>query len=147
MVRQTEGRLSREAVAEGALALADAEGLEAVTIRRLAQELGVTPMALYWHFKNKDELLSGVAGRIWSKIDGTRDATLVPLAQFRALLSSLLAVLRTHRAAASLLVSPYGKQNEESFQTTETALAILTDLGFPLDQASAICLHGLRTAV
>jgi AcrR family transcriptional regulator len=36
-------------VVEGALALADAEGLEAVTIRRLARGLGVTPMALYWH--------------------------------------------------------------------------------------------------
>ena len=45
-----------------AIALADAEGLDALTIRRLAQELGVTPMALYWHFRNKEELLAG-AGR------------------------------------------------------------------------------------
>src|SRR5437764_948761 len=56
MARQAEGRLSREAVAEGALALADAEGLEAVTIRRLAQDLGVTPRALYWHLKNQEGL-------------------------------------------------------------------------------------------
>jgi AcrR family transcriptional regulator len=142
-----EGKLSREAVAEGALALADAEGLEAVTIRRLATELGVTPMALYWHFKNKDELLSGVAGRIWDKVDSARNRTLPPLEEFRALLTSLLEVLRAHRAAVSLLMSPYGKQNEESFRTTETALEILHELGFPRDQAAAICIHGLRTAI
>ena len=46
-----------------ALALADAGGLDALTIRRLAQELGVTPMALYWHFRSKDELLVGLATR------------------------------------------------------------------------------------
>ncbi|MFL5761300.1 MAG: TetR/AcrR family transcriptional regulator [Thermomicrobiales bacterium] len=40
-----------------ALAIADSEGLQAVTIRRVAKELGVTPMALYWHFKDKNELL------------------------------------------------------------------------------------------
>ena len=49
-------RLSKEVVVECGLALADAEGLEALTIRRLATELGVTPMALYWHFRNKEEL-------------------------------------------------------------------------------------------
>ena len=49
--------LTPRTVVEGALALAEAEGLGAVTIRRLAKELGVTPMALYWHFRSKDELL------------------------------------------------------------------------------------------
>lgn len=49
--------LSREIVVKRAIAIADAEGLQAVTIRRVAKELGVTPMALYWHFKDKNELL------------------------------------------------------------------------------------------
>ena len=59
-------RLTKAAVAERALRLGDEHGLEAVTIRRLAQELGVTPMALYWHFKNKDELLETVFETGWS---------------------------------------------------------------------------------
>src|SRR5437763_5942986 len=46
----TRPSLSREVVADRALALADTDGIDAVTIRRLATELGVTPMALYWHF-------------------------------------------------------------------------------------------------
>ena len=40
-------RLSRDTIVDGAIALADAEGLDAVTIRRLAEDHGVTPMALY----------------------------------------------------------------------------------------------------
>ena len=46
---------------------ADADGLEAVTIRRLAQDLGVTPMALYWHFADKDALLLAIAERLWDE--------------------------------------------------------------------------------
>src|SRR5215472_898193 len=62
-------RLTRAAVVDRALRLADADGLEALTIRKLAAELGVTPMALYWHFRSKDELLEGLAERVWSEID------------------------------------------------------------------------------
>ena len=57
-------RLSREMIVRGALALADAEGLEAVTIRRLAQEHGVTPMALYRHFREKEDLIDAVVDRL-----------------------------------------------------------------------------------
>ena len=57
----TRVRLSRETIVASAVALADAEGLEAVTIRRLAQEHGVTPMAMYWHFSDKDSLLDAPA--------------------------------------------------------------------------------------
>ena len=52
--------LTRESVIEVALTLADADGLDSVTIRRLAQHFSVTPMALYWHVKNKDELLQAM---------------------------------------------------------------------------------------
>jgi len=65
-------RLSRAAVAEHALKLADAEGLNSVTVRRLAQDLGVTPMALYWHFKNKDELMLGIVDHALSRVRATR---------------------------------------------------------------------------
>src|SRR6266851_2792013 len=52
-------RLSKRTVTESALKLADADGLDALTIRKLAQHLGVTPMALYWHFRSKEDLLEG----------------------------------------------------------------------------------------
>src|SRR5262245_34453358 len=62
-------RLTRQTVVDRGLRLADADGLEALTIRKLATELGVTPMALYWHFRSKDELLEGLAEQVWAAID------------------------------------------------------------------------------
>src|ERR1700751_6372289 len=61
-------RLSKRAVGDRALKLADTDGLDALTIRKLAQDLGVTPMALYWHFRSKDDLLEGMAGQVWGEI-------------------------------------------------------------------------------
>jgi TetR/AcrR family transcriptional regulator, tetracycline repressor protein len=56
--------LSRDKIVEAALDLIDHNGAGAVTMRGLAQVLGVTPMALYNHFGNKDELLRGVAEHV-----------------------------------------------------------------------------------
>ncbi|HVT67796.1 MAG TPA: TetR family transcriptional regulator, partial [Trebonia sp.] len=96
-------RLTRAAVTERALALADASGLDGLTIRKLAADLGVTPMALYWHFRSKEELLDGLAERVWSEIDISVDRTAPWPDQLRKLLTSLLAVLRAHPAATQLL--------------------------------------------
>src|SRR5947209_14202358 len=62
-------RLSKRTVTESALKLADADGLDALTIRKLAQHLGVTPMALYWHFPSKEELLESVAEQVWGETE------------------------------------------------------------------------------
>jgi AcrR family transcriptional regulator len=51
-------RLSREKIAAAALAIADAEGFEAVSMRRLAQELKVGTMSLYYYVKTKDDLIA-----------------------------------------------------------------------------------------
>jgi AcrR family transcriptional regulator len=52
--------LSRERVLRAAVSLADEAGIDAVSMRKLAQELGVVPMALYKHVANKDQLLDGM---------------------------------------------------------------------------------------
>jgi AcrR family transcriptional regulator len=51
-------QLSREKIAAAALAIADAEGFEAVSMRRLAQELNVGTMSLYYYVKTKDDLIA-----------------------------------------------------------------------------------------
>ncbi|WP_370356956.1 TetR/AcrR family transcriptional regulator [Catenulispora sp. EB89] len=55
--RGTRTSLSHERIAEAAIALADAEGLDAVSMRKLAESLGVATMALYRYVNSKDELL------------------------------------------------------------------------------------------
>jgi AcrR family transcriptional regulator len=52
--------LSRERVLRAAIGLADASGIEALTMRRLAKELGVEAMTLYYYVANKDEILTGI---------------------------------------------------------------------------------------
>jgi AcrR family transcriptional regulator len=61
-------RLSRARVLEAAVALADRIGLEAFSMRGLAQELGVVPMALYKHFANKDDLLDGMVDVVFGEM-------------------------------------------------------------------------------
>ena len=61
--------LSREVVLRTAVALADHAGIETVSMRSLAQELGVVPMALYKHVTNKEELLDGMVDVIVAEID------------------------------------------------------------------------------
>jgi AcrR family transcriptional regulator len=61
--------LSRERVLEAAVALADRDGVDALSMRKLANELGVVPMALYKHVANKDELLDGMIDAVVDEID------------------------------------------------------------------------------
>ena len=66
--------LNREAVLDAAVALADAEGLEKLSMRRLAGELGVEAMSLYNHVKGKRDLLEGIVDKVWAEVDLAADA-------------------------------------------------------------------------
>src|SRR5215813_6541989 len=68
-VRAKRRGLTRRAIVERALELGDAEGLDAVSLRRLATELGVTPMALYRHVKDKQDLVNAMYEAIVEEFD------------------------------------------------------------------------------
>src|SRR6516225_5792829 len=133
-------------VVYGALKLADADGLEALTIRKLAQHLGVTPMALYWHFRNKEDLLEAVSERIWGEIDVHVDASAPWWAQLQAGLESLLRVLRAHPSAPQLLLE-HEKRNEAALRATEATLEILLGAGFDPQYATEIARSTLWTGI
>src|SRR6266481_8370899 len=61
--------LTRERILQTGLQLIDQQGLEAFTMRKLAQELGVDPMSIYRHVENKDALLDGVAEVLWGEVE------------------------------------------------------------------------------
>jgi AcrR family transcriptional regulator len=69
MARPRKPLLSRERIVATALALVDAEGLQAVSTRRLAAELGVSGPSLYNHFRTKDEILDAVADTVIAQVD------------------------------------------------------------------------------
>jgi TetR/AcrR family transcriptional regulator, tetracycline repressor protein len=139
-------RLSKRAVVERALKMADADGLDALTIRKLAQDLGVTPMALYWHFRSKDDLLEGMAEQVWDEIDVSVDPSIPWWVQLQGGLESLLKVLRAHPAAAQL-VQEHEKQNPAALRATEAALEILGRAGFAPEEAAEIARSTLWTGI
>jgi AcrR family transcriptional regulator len=72
MAKQTDAPrtpLSKERVLRAALELADAEGIEALSMRRLAKELGVEAMSLYNHVKNKDDLVDAMVDLVVREIE------------------------------------------------------------------------------
>jgi AcrR family transcriptional regulator len=66
---EPRNRLSRERVLRAAMAHADEGGLEAVTMRKVAEELEVAPMALYRHVANRDDLVDGMVDIVFSEIE------------------------------------------------------------------------------
>jgi len=62
-------RLNRDRVLRAAVALADKAGIEALSMRNLAEELGVVPMALYKHVAGKEELLDGMIDIVIGEVD------------------------------------------------------------------------------
>ena len=66
--RTRDRRLTEEEVIETALRLVEAEGTDRLSMRRLADELGVTPMAIYHYVKSKEELLLRVSGAVLAQI-------------------------------------------------------------------------------
>ncbi len=87
--------LSRDTIVAGAVALADAEGIRAITMRKLAHHLGYEVMSLYNHVANKRELLTlmvdGVAGEVERPAEGAE-----PMAAVRQIAKALRAALVAH---------------------------------------------------
>jgi TetR/AcrR family transcriptional regulator, tetracycline repressor protein len=138
-------RLTRDAILDRALAVADGEGLDAVSVRRLARELGVTPMALYWHFDGKGALLHALGDRLLGGLDLTVDERAPWPEQLRALVVSLTAVLRAHPSAAALIGSLPTTASEHALQATEVTLDILRRAGFSPEEATHITHQIVRT--
>jgi AcrR family transcriptional regulator len=99
--------LSRDRVMRAAIDLADAGGIESLTMRRLAQELGVEAMTLYYHVANKDEILNGLVDMVVGEME------LPPAGadwkrSLRTAAISAYEVLVRHPWAASLVLSGPG---------------------------------------
>ncbi|MFC6017598.1 TetR/AcrR family transcriptional regulator [Plantactinospora solaniradicis] len=130
-------RLDPDKIAESALAIADAEGLSTVTVRRLAQHHDVTPMALYRHFRDKDELLDAVAERLFAAVVLPEPSDAPWHEQMQDLLAAILAALSPHPNAAGLTLHRIFA-SEPGLTVAERALALLAEAGFSADQAAEI---------
>ncbi|WP_192772151.1 TetR/AcrR family transcriptional regulator [Plantactinospora soyae] len=130
-------RLDPDKIAESALAIADAEGMSAVTLRRLAQHHDVTPMALYRHFRDKDELLDAVAERLLAAVVLPEPSDAPWHEQIRDLLAAILAALSPHPNAAGLTLHRIFA-SEPGLTLAERTFALLAEAGFSADQTAEI---------
>src|SRR6186713_1628213 len=96
--------LSKDRVLAAAVELADRDGLEALSMRRLGAELGVEAMALYRHVGNKDELIDGMVDVVVSEIDPPANGPDWKSVMRDRILSARRALLR-HRWASEAIVS------------------------------------------
>jgi TetR/AcrR family tetracycline transcriptional repressor len=133
----TKTRLSPDVIVAAAVSLADAEGLEAVTVRRLAQEHGVTPMAMYWHFNDKDALLDGIAEYLVAAVKLPEPTDEPWDVRLRDILEAFLAAIRPHPNVAGLALKRI-LASEPGLVLAERALGLLREAGFAPEQSAEI---------
>jgi AcrR family transcriptional regulator len=126
--------LSRPRVVRAALHLVDEKGLAALTMRALATELDVSPMALYNHVRDKDELVDLMVDLMLGEVD-TSASDGDWLAQLRALVRSYHQALASHHQLARVYssrvrIGPHG------LLIMERVLGLLLQGGFPPSEAS-----------
>jgi len=135
-------RLSRDRVLEAALEYVDTRGLDALSMHKLGDALGVRGMSLYGHVANKDDLLNGVGDLLWAKVArpladrGSWQAIAAVLAH------GLRETVRAHPEAAQLMVSGQ-VLHEHALLAAETYRDALVDAGLPDGLAKSF----LRTIV
>jgi AcrR family transcriptional regulator len=125
--------LSRDRVLSAAVRLADESGLESLSMRKLADEFGVVPMALYKHVANKDDMLDGMTDIFFSEIEPpSRDADWKMAMRQRAI--STREVLTRHRWAIGLTDSRM-KPGPVNLRHHDSVIGCLREAGFSIEMA------------
>jgi AcrR family transcriptional regulator len=127
-------RLSRDLVLSAALKVVDGEGLAALTMRRLGQQLGRDPMSLYRYAKNRDELLDGVSELVLGELP-INSADPDWQAQLRRIAHNFRELALRHPNVVPLLVTrplatPLGLRPLGTLRPLEQILSLLIGAGF-----------------
>lgn len=126
-------RLSTDRVLEAAVALADREGPEALTVRRLADDLQVHATSLYNHVPSKEAILDGVVERLLAEADLPADVEAWQ-AWVREMAVAMRGLARAH-PGAFLVLTRRAADNPAAFRFSEVGLAAFERGGFPLRRA------------
>lgn len=144
MAGRTQGQragLTRQAILDAALRLADREGLKALSMRRLGAELGVEAMTLYHHIPNKDALLDGLVEQVVTLAEAPRFGQGRWRDVLRDYARTLLDTLLAHPAVLPL-VATRPATTPANLRMVEATLEALCRAGFTPDEALAV-VHSL----
>jgi len=135
-------RVSRDLIVETALKISDSSaGLEAVTLRGIANKLGIGTMTLYGHFQSKDEILDAMADRVMSGIDLPKVDNETPTEALLAVGGALRALMAEHPSVSWLLSSRVTRSQASMKSAWENVLQRLVNAGIP--QETAVRCYGL----
>jgi AcrR family transcriptional regulator len=126
-------QISREEVLQASLAIADAGGLDAVTMQAVARRLGVTPMALYRHVASKADLLDALVEGLLTEFSPPA-GDLPPVERLRAIGRSIREVARRHPSLFPLLLQRPAV-TPESRRVRDSVCAALEEAGLGAAQA------------
>ena len=123
--------LTKERILGTAVALADEEGVDSLSMRRIAQELGVVPMALYKHVANKDELLDGMIDVVVGEIDPPLEGPDWRTTMRERILSARRALLR--HTWASRVIESRGEPTPTVIGYLDSMMGVFLAGGFSVD--------------
>ncbi|WP_052441624.1 TetR/AcrR family transcriptional regulator [Streptacidiphilus anmyonensis] len=126
--KRSGSQLTPEAIVQASLRIAARGSADAFTVRRLGEELGADPTAVYRHFRDKDELLLEVADRTLGEVLDSIPPGLGWQDRIRALADGSLAVALKYPAVASAMASRTTRRANE-FRVVELILGAVTEAG------------------
>lgn len=129
--------LTRDGLVARAIEIGTAEGLEAVTLRRLAQELGVTPMALYRHVRDKQDLINAMTEAVLEGIDTTAGVRpgMIWTERWRVTIDNYKKEIDARPLALPLSIAYSGDGPPSFWRVLENLLSIALDAGFERREA------------
>ena len=144
--RAQDSPVSRDKVLDAAMDIVEREGVEGLTMRRLASDLGVAPTAIYWHVGNRHELLGELVDRIIEDVGAVTPTGRTPTSR----IVSIARALREHLLARPHLVGLVNEHGRTAvmFLPAQSALAReLSSAGLPAKQAALALRSVLFTVV
>jgi AcrR family transcriptional regulator len=129
--RPTDGRqpLTRDEIIGAALRIVDSEGLDALSMRRLGTELGVGATSVYWHVRNKDQLLALVTDRIIGEIVAESPRVEGWREQLTEIARTFRTVFARHRNVAAIMAEQM-TVGANTLTAVEEIVGILRSAGF-----------------
>lgn len=131
--------MSDRRIAESALALVDEEGVEGLSMRKLAQRLGVAPMSLYTYFSDREAVLDAVAQLLLAEVEAPEG--LDWRETIRRIMRSVREVGLRHPRAAPL-INRFPPRTPDAFAFVEAGFRAFRHAGFD-DESTARCYRAL----
>jgi TetR/AcrR family tetracycline transcriptional repressor len=129
--KEGAGTLTRERIVRAALTIVDRDGLAALSMRRLGAELGVDPMAAYYHIPNNEALLDAIVEAVMAEIDlASDDQSASPEERIMNAARAYRDVMLAHANALPIVLSR-GPRTPEASRPVELLIGILRDAGLP----------------